>query len=112
MHVQVANVHLIWLLVVGSAKASETFFENVGFDWVNAFDNDVQADVEFLVVDQQRILNVALHQILVLKSLLGQVTKFSYEANAFTTTAFTGLTNESLVWEVTHVDFQILNFIW
>ena len=44
-------------------KACETLLEEIGFDRVNALNDDVQTDVELFVLNQKRVLNVSLHQI-------------------------------------------------
>lgn len=60
MHVQIAEVHTIWLLVVLRAEASQSIFKEVRLNRIYTLDDDVEADVELLVLYEDRVLHVAL----------------------------------------------------
>ena len=42
------------------AEAGEAFIANISLNWINAFDDHIETDVKFLIVDQKWIFNVAL----------------------------------------------------
>jgi len=52
MHVHVLHVDSIRFLVVRCAEPCDTFFAHVAFDSVDAFDDDVQTNIEFLVLNK------------------------------------------------------------
>ena len=71
MHVQIAKIHVLRSLVIGGAKSCQSLIIEISFNRIDALDHHVESNVEFLVIDEQGILYVALDQELLVKRILG-----------------------------------------
>lgn len=67
MHVVVLDVVRVRLLVVVCAESGEALVAQVCLNRVDAADEDVQAAVELLLVEDKWVVNVALHKVLVVE---------------------------------------------
>ena len=112
MHIEVFDIVVIWLLVVVGAESSEAFVAEPGFDWVDSSYQDIESAVELLLVDDQRVVYVPLGQVLVVESRLGQVCKLLEQNDSITTSSFGRFSYESLPWVLSHMMFEISNFVW
>jgi len=97
--------------VTYGAEAGEAFVANVRFDRVDTFDNDVEADVKLFVVDYEWVLDVALHEVLVVVGVSRQVVEALNQRDALASAAFGRFTNKSLVGEVPHVLLKVFDLI-
>ena len=101
----------IWLLVVMSAKTCQAFVAQVGFNWIDTSYQYVQSAVELLFVQDQRIVNVSLHQVLVMKRRFGQVCEFFQQDDSITSSAFGWLGDEGLAWILSQVMLKVAHLI-
>lgn len=61
------------------AEACETFIKKVRFDRIDSFYHYVQSDVKFLALNEQRVLYVSLHQVLIMIRISRQIVEFLYQ---------------------------------
>ena len=93
------------------AEAGQTIFKKIGFNWVDAFDDDVEPNIELFVLHQDRIFNVALYEIFMRVGVSWEVVELFDERDTFATSASRRLANECLVREVSHVLLQVFDLI-
>ena len=93
------------------AKAGNAFFAHVALNAVHALDHHVKSYIEFLVPNEQGILNIPLDQVLMGKSVFGQILELANQRDAFSASALARLADKGLIWEVPHVHFQILDLV-
>lgn len=67
VHIQVLDVLIVGLLVVVGTEPGQAFVAQVGLDGIHAFYDDVHAAVEFLLVEDERVIDVALCQELMME---------------------------------------------
>ena len=95
MHIQVVKIAILWLLVRDSGKPRQTFLKYVDAHWVDAIEEDVDSQIEFQTVDQQRVRDVVLGNHMVTRvdvvPVLGQEDAFAL-GHAF------GFDDEDGVW--------------
>lgn len=70
MHEQVLDVVIVRLFVVVGAEAGKALVAEVCFHRVNATDQHVQSTVKLLLVKDQRVVYIALHEELMMKGAL------------------------------------------
>ena len=87
MHIVIFNIMLIWLLIIMRAKSSQTFVTKIGLDWINATNEYIQSTVKLLLINDQRIVNIALHKVLMMESGLGQISELFQKEDAVTATS-------------------------
>ena len=96
MHVELLQVLLIGRLVVFCAETRHSFFAEVRFHRVYTFKEHVEPQIEFLIVHEKRICDIALDKDLLGLHLLGQVGEPSHEENALAAVALRWLAYERL----------------
>lgn len=67
VHVMIFDVMRVGLLVVVRTEACETFVAEVSLYGVDAANQHVQPAIKLLLVQNERIVNVALHEVLVME---------------------------------------------
>lgn len=97
VHVEVLDVALVWLLVVGGAEPSQTLICQEGLHWVHALYHHVDPAVELPLVQHQWVLDVSLHQELIVEGTLWQVRELFEKYNAISSTTSRRLGDEGLV---------------
>ena len=98
-------------LTYGTESAKPLLVE-VGLNRIDTLDDHIDAHIELLVVYQEGVLDVSLHQVLYVVCIARQIMKLLYQSDAVPTSAFWRFRDESLVGEVSHVLLQVLNLVW
>ena len=93
------------------AKSSQTFVTKIGLDWINATNEYIQSTVKLLLINDQRIVNIALHKVLMMESGLGQISELFQKEDAVTATSLRRFSNESLTWILSQVVLKVPNFV-
>ena len=93
------------------AKSSQTFVTKIGLDWINATNEYIQSTVKLLLINDQRIVNIALHKVLMMESGLGQISELFQQEDAVTATSFRRFSNEGLTWILSQVVLKVPNFV-
>ena len=111
VHIKILNVVVIWFRVVRRAKPRQALITEVGFQWIYAFDNYIEAKIEFLPIHQIRVFDVSLNQEVMCESRAWQFIKFSYQKDSITSSTFGGLCYKCIIWVLSHVLFKFYDFI-
>ena len=82
MHVDILYIFGVGLAVWNGAQSSQTFFANVNFQWINTNEHDVNAKIEFVVFQQERIFKVFLYDVVATRGDV--ILWISNEIDAFT----------------------------
>ena len=88
MHVQVLQIRLVGLSIVMRTESRETLIVEIGLNWVDAANEDVETGVEFLLVYQERIIDVPLNLEFVMESNFWQFREFLDQHYTLSNTAF------------------------
>ena len=83
----VLNVVRIRLLVVVGAETGQTFIAQVRLHWVDAPNEYIQPTVKLLLVKNKWIVNVTLHEVLVMEGRLWQIGELFQEYDTVTTSS-------------------------
>lgn len=111
MHIVIFNIMSIRLLIIMGAESSEALVTQVRLNWVNATNQDVESAVKLLLINNQRIVNIALDEILVMERRLGQVSELFQQDNAVTATALRRFGDERLSRILPQVVLKVPNFV-
>lgn len=111
VHVVVLDVVCIGFLVIVRAKARKTFVAKVGLDRIDASDKYVQPTIKLLFVDNQRIVDVALHQVFVVESRLRQISELFQQDDSVTATSFRRLRDERLSRVLSQVMLEVPHLV-
>jgi len=60
MHIQIVDVVRSGAIVIFRGKSGHSLLANINVDGFDAFHDDVEAEVEFLVLDEEGFVDVAL----------------------------------------------------
>jgi hypothetical protein len=71
-----------------STKPGETFIAKVRLNWIDTLDDNVEPQVEFLLINEEGVIDVPLYEKVVGESRPGQLMKLSHKENAISTPAF------------------------
>jgi len=93
------------------AKSSQTFVTKIGLDWINATNEYIQSTVKLLLINDQRIVNIALHKVFMMESRLGQISELFQQEDAVTATSLRRFSNEGLTWILSQVVLKVPNFV-
>ena len=93
------------------AEPSHTLIVEVGLNRIDATNENIKTNVEFLFVDQVWVIDVSLQLIFVVNRIFGQVAYFTHDHDAVTTSTFGRLSNENLSRILLHVAFKVARFI-
>lgn len=97
MHKHILHVAKVGLPVGLSAQSRQSLISQVGLHGIESLDEHVQPQIEFLVFQKQRRLDVALHEklfLLVGKHVLWNVLEARYEHDTLATSPSGRLCNE------------------
>lgn len=111
MHIVIFNIMSIRLLIIMGAESSEALVTQVRLNRVNATNQDVESAVKLLLINNQRIVNIALDEILVMERRLGQVSELFQQDNAVTATALRRFGDERLSRILPQVVLKVPNFV-
>ena len=111
MHIVIFNIMCIRLLVIMGAKSCQALVAQVGLHRVDTANQYVQSAVEFLLINDQRIVNITLDEVLVMEGGLGQVSELFEQDDAVTAAALRRLRDERLSRILPQVVLKIPNFI-
>lgn len=111
MHIVIFNIMRIRLLVIMRAKSSQALVAQVGLHWVDTTNQHVQSAIEFLLVNDQRIVNITLDEILVMECGLGQVSELFEQDDTVASAALRRLGDECLSRILPQVVLKVPNFI-
>jgi hypothetical protein len=111
VHIVIFNIMSIRLLIIMGAESSEALVTQVRLNWVNAANQDVESAVKLLLINNQRIVNIALDEILVMERRLGQVSELFQQDNAVTATALRRFGDERLSRILPQVVLKVPNFV-
>ena len=78
---------MVWFFVVVGAKARQPFVAEIGFYRIHSSYQHIESTVKLLLIEDQRIIHVALHEILMVEGRLGQVCKLLEKYDAIATLA-------------------------
>ena len=65
MHVKVAQIAVIWRLVLDRGQPAEAFFIHVNSEWVNTAHVNINSEIEFQFVDEKWFVEVPLNNVMV-----------------------------------------------
>ena len=93
------------------AEPSHTLIVEVGLNRIDATNENIKTNVEFLFVDQAWVIDVSLQLIFVVNCIFGQVAYFTHDHDAVAASTFGRLSNENLSRILLHVAFKVARFI-
>ena len=111
MHIVIFNIMGIGLLIIMGAESSKALVTQVSLNRVNATNQHVESAVKLLLINNQRIVNIALDEILVMERRLGQVSELFQQDDTVTATALRRLGDERLSWILSQVMLEVSHFV-
>ena len=111
MHVQVLQIGLVGLSIVMRTESRETLIVEIGLDWVDAANEDVETGIEFLLVYQERIIDVPLNLEFVMESTFRQFREFLDQHYTLSTAAFRGFRDKCLAVVLPQMKLEITELI-
>lgn len=111
MHVQVLQVGLVGFSIVVRTESRQTLIVEIGLNWVDAADEHVETGIKFLLVYQERIIDVPLNLEFVMERTFRQFREFLDQHYALSTAAFRGLRYECLAVVLPQMQLEITEFI-
>ena len=111
MHVQVLQIRLVGLSIVMRTESRETLIVEIGLNWVDAANEDVETGVKFLLVYQERIIDVPLNLEFVMESTFRQFREFLDQHYTLSTAAFRGFRDKCLAVVLPQMKLEITELI-
>lgn len=111
MHVQVLQIGLVGLSIVMRTESRETLIVEIGLNWVDAANEDVETGVKFLLVYEERIIDVPLNLEFVMESTFRQFREFLDQHYTLSTTAFRGFRYKCLAVVLPQMKLEITELV-
>ena len=92
-------------------KPGESLIAQISLEGVNTLDHHVEAQVELLAIDEERVVDVSLDKEIMRESGAGQVGEFADQKDAIATAAFRGFRDEGLRGVFADVLFELKGLV-
>lgn len=88
MHVKVLQIGLVGFSIVMRTESCKALIVEISLNRVNTANEHIETGIEFLLIYQERVIDVPLNLKLMMKRTFRQFRKFLYQHYALSSTAF------------------------
>lgn len=111
MHVQILQIGLVGFPIVVRTESRKTLIVEIGLNRVDAANEHIETGIEFLLVYQERIIDVPLNLEFVVEGAFGQLREFLNQHYTLSATALGRFCYEGLAVVLSQMKFEITELI-